>query len=212
MYNIWYIYDFGDVSLTSSTSSTGYVESLPLQIHDSWLPNPPSGYTFSKVRIQAEVSTKSGYSCGQLCFGRHNTNDYIITAPTNNISTLYFEGSDYDGSTTSGANRYKFSNNSQFALALRVTAGRAIIVTNLVFCIMYESETTPNNNSVFPGEVILSRLRTDVQTGDQIYHIPDIFQQHSLITADDWNNSIYGTELRLARNSDGTFTPYSFWS
>ena len=204
MYTIEYVFNIGSVS-DNNLNNNSTVISEGIELHNQGWPQPPSGYTFSKVKVSGRVTSLTGNAAVQ--FGRGNSNDKIYS--TTGDFTVDFTDESYDGSTTNGAKRYKYFNSLPFALRLWASYNSYIAVENLCFHIFFTSSNTPNSNSVFPGEIILAPESVpSFQTGDLLSAGYD-FQQYSLITADDWNNSKYGIEQRYARATDGTFYDYS---
>jgi len=88
-------------------------------------------------------------------FGHRYTNDKIYSKTGSFF--IEFTGESYDGSTTNGAKRYKYSNSLPFALRLWTSYNSYIAVKNLVFHIRFTSSNTPHSDTVFPGEIILPR-------------------------------------------------------
>ena len=205
MYTIEYVFNIGSGSVNNLNNNSS-TSSQVIELHNQgWPLQLPSGYTFSKVRVAGRITSLTGTAA--VRFGRGYTDDNIYSTTGDFI--VDFTDESYDGSTTNGAKRYKYSNSALFALRLWASTKSYITVENLCFFIQFTSLSTPNSDAVFPGEIILPPGSvSSFQTGDLISH-NSYFQQHSLITADDWNNSSYGTEYRYARATDGTFYDYS---
>ena len=204
MYTIEYVFNIGSGSVNNLNNNSSTM-SQGIELHNQGWPQPPSGYTFSKVIVQGTITSLTGTAA--VRFGRGYSDDNIYS--TTGDFTVDFTDESYDGSTTNGAKRYKYSNSLLFALRLWAGTRSYIAVENLCFFIQFTSLSTPNSEAVFPGEIILPPESVlYFQTGDLISDNYN-FQQYSLITADDWNNSRYGIEQRYARATDGTFLDYS---
>lgn len=203
MYTIEYIFNIGSVS-ENNLNNNSTILSQGIELHNQGWPQPPSGYTFNKILVSGNVTSLTRNAAVQ--FGRGNTNDNIYS--TTGDFSIEFTDESYDGSTTNGAKRYKYFNSLPFALRLRAGYNSYIAVENLYFAIFFTSSNTPHSNSVFPGEIILAPESVpSFQTGDLLSAGYD-FQQYSLITADDWNNSIYGRKMIYVRDTDGNFYNY----